>query len=168
MVSAYTYGDDVNTVELPRVDQTMTIDFSTSITDRWMNPVDKAVFAEADGEYFIQPIEITSDYAQLYVSTENKIVIMEPGEEASFQFGDALISIAFLEGYTFKGHFDFAREDKPVVVTTTVVDDPKDNVISTPSDEPEKESNFPWWVVAVGIAVLIAVFLGIFMTRPKR
>lgn len=167
MVSAYTYGDDVNNVEMPRVDQTMTIDFTTSITDRWMNPVDRVIFDESGGEYYIQPIEITADFAKLYVSTENKLVIMEPGEEASFQFGDALISVAFLEGYTWKGHFDFARENNPIVVETPVEETVKEVIIPEDSSSSDS-SNFPWWVIAVGVAVLVAILLVVFMTKRNK
>jgi hypothetical protein len=143
-VSAYTYGDDINTVELPRVDKTMVIDFSTSLTSRWMRPVDQALFTENGKEYVIQPLEITTSSAQLYVSSEKKVVIMAPGEEAAFQFGDALITVAFLEGQTYKGNFDFAREEKPVVVQTPeVVEKPVAPEVLPPST-PEKQSTFPW------------------------
>ena len=169
VVSAYQYGDLVSSDDLPRVDKTMTIDFFASqpITDRWMRPVDRVVFSEGGEEYVFQPLQITTDRAEIYFSEESRSIIIPKGSSVDFPVGDLIITAKLLEAQTYKGHFDFSRRMAPQPTETPV---PSTNVEPTPQTTPPPETNklsLSVWII-VGVAILVLFFVLWFIMRGTK
>ena len=170
IASAYQYAESVSSIDMPRVDKTMTIDFTATqpITDRWMNPVDRVVFEEGGKEYVFQPVEITSEQAKIYYSTENRLIILKNGASEDFRAGDFIITAKLLEAYTYKGHFDFSRRaaPKPQPTTTTTTSPTTNSEPTNPMPDTSKSGLSTWVLIAVAVLTLGIVLY--FILRSKN
>jgi hypothetical protein len=168
-VSAYQYAESVSSIDMPRVDKTMTIDFTASqpITDRWMNPVDRVVFEENGKEYIFQPVEISPEQAKIYYSPEKRLIILKNGASEDFRAGDAIITAKLLEAHTYKGHFDFSRRMAPKQqATTTTTKQPVSKEPTDPVPDTSK-SGLSIWII-IGVAILTLGIVLYFILRSKN